>query len=62
MDFYRIYVLNPEDRIARRFEQDFPSDQAAIERAEDISAGQHAAEVWAGERLVARLGREFRID
>jgi hypothetical protein len=62
MNLYRIYVLNPEERVAEKFEDAFPSDRAALERAEDISAGQYAAEVWDGERLVARLGGEFRID
>jgi hypothetical protein len=62
MTNYRIYVLNPQERIAEKFEDAFPSDRAALERAEDVRAGQYAAEVWDGDRLVARLGEEFRIS
>ena len=61
MNLYRIYVLNRQERVAEKYEDAFPSDRAALERAEDLGAGQYAAEVWDGERLVARLGGEFRI-
>jgi hypothetical protein len=61
MNRYRIYVLNRQDRVAEKFEDAFPSDRAALEAAEDVSAGAYAAEVWDGERLVARLGGELRI-
>jgi hypothetical protein len=61
MNVYRIYVLNSQDRVADEIEQRYASDRMALERAEDLSAGQYAAEVWAGERLVARLGPEFEI-
>jgi hypothetical protein len=62
MNVYRIYVLNSQDRVADQIEQRYPSDKLALERAEDLSAGQYAAEVWAGERLVGRLGPEFQIS
>lgn len=61
MNHYRIYVLNPQERVSEKFEDAFPSDRAALECAEDVRGGAYAAEVWDGERLVARLGGEFRI-
>ena len=61
MNRYRIYVLNRQDRVADKLEDAFPSDRAALEAAEDVCAGAYAAEVWDGERLVARLGGELRI-
>lgn len=62
MTVYRIYVLNAEDRVEGEMEHAYASDRAALERAEDLSVGQHAAEVWDGERLVGRLGLEFAIS
>ena len=62
MTQYRIYVLNGQERVFEATETEFPSDEKALEHAEEVSAGQYAAEVWMGERLVARLGAEFRID
>ena len=56
MHRYRIYVLNLQDRIARTLEDCLPSDRDALEIAENARAGQYAAEVWDGERLVGRLG------
>ncbi|WP_041373152.1 hypothetical protein [Phenylobacterium zucineum] len=56
MSSYRIYVLNRQDRIADEIEGQFPTDRAALERAEEVLTGRYAAEVWHGERLVARLG------
>lgn len=53
---YRIYVLNAQDRIANALERLFRSEREALETAEDLRAGAYAAEVWQGERLVARLG------
>ncbi|RAK51484.1 hypothetical protein [Phenylobacterium deserti] len=61
MNQYRIYVLNRQDRIADALEEDLPNDRRALERAEALSAGQYAAEVWDGERLVGRLGGELRL-
>lgn len=62
MNTYRIYVLDPEDRVADIVETRFPDDRRALEAAEDLSVGQYAAEVWAGERLVARLGGELCLS
>jgi hypothetical protein len=61
MNSYRIYVLNRQERIAEALETAFPTDLEALERAEDVRAGEYAAEVWAGERLVGRLGGEFQL-
>ena len=52
MSQYRIYVLNPQERIARSLEREFPADGDALAHAEDARAGYYAAEVWDGERLV----------
>jgi hypothetical protein len=62
MNTYRIYVLNAEDRVAEIVENNFDGDRQALETAEDLSAGQYAAEVWDGERLVARLGGELSLS
>lgn len=62
MKTYRIYVLTSQDDVADVVENPFADDRAALETAEDLSAGQYAAEVWAGERLVARLGGEFSLS
>ncbi len=61
MSRYRIYILTTQERIARSLETDFADDAAALRGAEDARAGQHAAEVWDGERLVGRLGCEFSL-
>jgi hypothetical protein len=62
MTQYRIYVLNGEDRIAQALMDRFANDNAALEHAEDAYAGQYAAEVWDGERLVGRIGGGLPID
>jgi hypothetical protein len=62
MNTYRIYVLNPEERVAEVIEDAFATDLEALKTAEDLSIGQYAAEVWDGERLVARLGSEFSLS
>lgn len=59
---YRIYVLSGDERIAQALEDRFDNDNAALERAEDAYAGHYAAEVYDGERLVARLGGPFKLD
>ena len=61
MNQYRIYVLNRQDRIADALQENLPNDRRALERAEVLSAGQYAAEVWDGERLVGRLGGELQL-
>lgn len=59
---YRIYVLNPQDRIADQIEAEFETDGAAMERAADAMDGLYAAEVWQGDRLVGRLGGQLELD
>ncbi|HVI33696.1 hypothetical protein [Phenylobacterium sp.] len=59
---YRIYVLSGDERIAQALEDRFANDNEALERAEDVYAGHYAAEVYDGERLVARLGGPFKLD
>ncbi len=61
MTIYRIYILDGEERVEGKLEDRFDTDRAALEHAEDARAGQYAAEVWEGERLVGRIGHEFRI-
>ncbi|WP_374472777.1 hypothetical protein [Phenylobacterium sp.] len=62
MNEYRIYVLSHDERVTAELEALFANDNAALQRAEDAYAGQYAAEVYDGERLVARLGGPFRLD
>lgn len=61
MNTYRIYVLDRRERIAVAREVRFAADRDALDYARRIRSGYAAAEVWEGERLVARLGAEFRI-
>jgi hypothetical protein len=61
MTEYRIYVLNREEQVARQMSAQFPRDVEALQQAEDAYAGQYAAEVYEGERLVARLGGPFLL-
>ena len=59
---YRIYVLDAKDRIAAQLEELFASDRAALTCADIARLGQYAAEVWAGERLVGRLGGALELE
>jgi hypothetical protein len=61
MSIYRLYVLNDVERVENSLEEEFPDDAAALDRAAASLCGEKAVEVWAGERLVARLGREFNV-
>jgi hypothetical protein len=61
MASYRIYVLDPDDRIAAELEEPFPSDWAAIRCAEVAKIGQYAAEVWRGRHLVRRIGGALNL-
>jgi hypothetical protein len=61
MNAYRLYVLSPQERVADSREATFPDDNTALAHAEVLKQNNYAVEVWAGERLVARLGQEFRI-
>ncbi|HEY8616436.1 hypothetical protein [Phenylobacterium sp.] len=61
MTEYRIYVLSHDERVAAEVAARFANDNAALELAEDAYAGHYAAEVYEGERLVARLGGPFLL-
>lgn len=61
MNQYRLYVLNPEELVAATREAQFPDDISALKEAVDLRADQFAVEVWMGERLVGRVGAEFRL-
>lgn len=62
MNTYRLYVLNEVERVENAVEGQFPDDEAAIATAAAaLGGGDGAVEVWRGERLVARLGREFSV-
>ena len=53
--FYRLYLLDDEDRInAASLEIHAPDDETAIQAAEDVHrlGEAHAVEVWSGKRRV----------
>jgi hypothetical protein len=62
MTEYRIYVLNRDEQVTRELSTTVAQDTAALQRAEDAYAGEYAAEVYEGERLVARLGGPLLLD
>ena len=62
MSRYRIYVLDIQERIAASAEEAFANDGAALQCAWIAAVGQYAAEVWKGERLIARLGGVLKLD
>jgi hypothetical protein len=61
MGFYRLYVLDQQDRIEDAIEDEFADDCAALAQAAVARKNEYAVEVWTGERLVARLGGAFRV-
>ncbi len=61
MNSYRLYVLSPQERISNACEAQFPDDQAALAQADELRKDAYAVEVWKGERLIGRLGGEFRL-
>jgi hypothetical protein len=61
MTAYRLYVLNERDLVADAIENEFASDVEALARAEAVRRDEYAVEVWAGARLVARLGGDFEV-
>jgi hypothetical protein len=61
MTEYRIYVLNQDDAVAAELAARLANDNQALEHAEDVYAGHYAAEIYDGERLVARLGGPFKL-
>jgi hypothetical protein len=58
---YRIYILTPQERVDEAREGVFPNDKAALAEAAQMRRNAFAAEVWAGDRLVGRIGHEFRL-
>lgn len=61
MSIYRLYVLDDGERIETSREEDYPDDASALDEAVLSLDVDKAVEVWNGRRLVARLGREFRV-
>lgn len=61
MNRYRIYVLTAQERISDAQEGEYPDDQSALSAAAALRGDRFAAEVWSGERLVDRLGAEFKL-
>lgn len=61
MTTYRVYVLNHQERVADTRERSYADDREALAAAETARNGHYAVEVWAGQRLVGRLGGEFLL-
>ena len=61
MTHYRIYILTPQERINEAREGVFPDDRAALAEAMQLRRDNFAAEVWAGKRLVGRIGEAFSL-
>jgi hypothetical protein len=59
MATYRIYLLDPEDRVTSVEERDFESERAAAQAAEARLPGGAAAEVWREADLIFRAGAVF---
>jgi len=60
---YRLYVLNSQERVDDARERPFADDREALAAGEAARQGEgaYAVEVWADQRLVARLGGEFLL-
>jgi hypothetical protein len=58
---YRLYVLNSQERVDDARERTFSDDREALAAGEAARQGAYAVEVWADQRLVARLGGEFLL-
>ena len=58
---YRIFILNQHDEGPMEVREHFADDVAALNHAKALLARARAAEVWHGERLVARLGSDFEL-
>lgn len=61
MAAYRLYILSAQERISDSLEAVFADDREAMDYAEALRRNRHAAEVWRGPRLIARLGAEFCV-
>ena len=62
MDFYRLYVLNSQDRVSRSEEDQFEDDRLALMRAEIVRQDSYAVEVWKGQTLVGRIGGAYSLQ
>src|SRR5438552_3932434 len=58
---YRIYLLDDQDQGGMELAETFPDDAAALRYAEALLPQAYAAEIWEGDRLVARLGGEYIV-
>jgi hypothetical protein len=58
---YRIFILNQHDEGRMEVDEHFADDMAALNHAKELLTRARAAEVWHGERLVARLGSDFEL-
>jgi hypothetical protein len=54
---YRLYCLDGVEKVASAEWIEAECDEAAIEAADEMRDGR-ACELWNGDRLVIRLGRE----
>jgi len=61
MKKYRIYILTSQEHVDETREGVFADDKAALAKAIEMRRESFAAEVWAGERLVARVGQAFSL-
>ena len=62
MTAYRLYVLDERELVAHAIENEFMTDGEALARAKVVLRDEYAVEVWAGRRLVGRLGADFEVD
>ena len=56
--FYRFYLLRADDHFARRREDYFADDAAAIGAAKHVIGDFSGVEIWCGARKVITLSRE----
>lgn len=56
MPEYRIYLLDPDDRIRDYRVVESADDQQATQAATLLLDGNPGVEIWAGTRLVGRIG------
>lgn len=61
MSLYRLYILTRQDRVSDERQRVYDDDKAALADGARLRRSAYAVEVWEGERLVGRLGGEFRI-
>ena len=57
MHQYKIYELNGQNHIQKRYDLDAPDDVTALESARQI-ARVATFEIWESARFIARLGKD----